>query len=537
MRRLGSLVAFVASLAFVLAAAAACGGDEKATPSPSPSPTSAATATAMPSPTAGAPSIDELSRAVVQVVALRETASGYEELWGGSGTIIDKTGLILTNYHVAQEEMETDTGEVLHRDELGVSLTVDTDRAPEPSYFARVLAQDPLLDLAVIQPYADNEGNTIDPKSLDLPFIPIGDASELVVGQQLDILGYPTIGGETITLSTGRVSGFLSQEGVTQRRAWVKTDATAAPGNSGGAALDENGQLVGVPTRATIDIGGSINRVRPVDLAEDIIARARAGEFVAGGQRTRAAVATPQAGQVFITGLVFARDVTEDGELVDIVKEFPAGITRLVFGFDYAGMKAGYEFVDMWYVDGVLDEKLSAPRPPWDLDENGGAWAKVDSDEPLASGEYRLELWVEGEKVASAITYVGRPAVGPSIGPITFAEDASDDDEPIGPTSSFAASTQNLFAFFDYDRAATVGEYRWAWVWKNPSSGGQDRTYESDRYSWEGGDNGNWWVAYQGDDPLPGGSYEFELYMDDELVQTGSFTVQGPAGEPAWPTS
>jgi hypothetical protein len=240
---------------------------------------------------------------------------------------------------------------------------------------------------------------------------------------------------------------------------------------------------------------------------------------------------------VFITGLVFARDVTDDGELVDIVKEFPAEITRLVFGFDYAGMKAGDEWVDEWYVDGVLDEELSGPRPPWDLGENGGAWASLEPGGPLPSGEYRLELFVEGEKVASAITYVGRPAVGPSIGPITFAEDASDDDEPIGPTSSFAAGTQNLFAFFDYDRAATVGEYRWAWVWKNPNSGGQDRTYESDRYPWEGGDSGSWWVAYQSDDPLPGGDYEFELYMDDELVQTGSFTVQGAAGEPAWPAS
>jgi hypothetical protein len=34
---------------------------------------------------------------------------------------------------------------------------------------------------------------------------------------------------------------------------------------------------------------------------------------------------------------------------------------------------------------------------------------------------------------------------------------------------------------------------------------------------------------------MPGGNYQFELYMDDELVQTGSFTIQGPAGEPPWP--
>ena len=534
MVRVGWLAAFLGSLAFALAAAACGGGDEEPTPSPTPSATATdVTATAAPTGTAGVPSLEDRSRAVVQIVALRETADGYEQLWGGSGTIIDETGLILTNYHVVEEETETESGEVLRWDELGVALTVSTDEPPEPTYFAQVLAQDPLLDLAVIQPYADSEGNTIDPSTLHLPTIPIGEAAELVVGAQLDILGYPAIGGETITLSTGRVSGFLSQEGVEERRAWVKTDATAAPGNSGGAALDESGNLVGVPTRANTDIGGSINRVRPVNLAEDVIARARSGEFVARGQRTRPA-ATPQAGQVFIEDLIFARDVTPDGELVDIVDEFPAGITTLVFAFDYAGMEDGTEWVDQWYVDGVLDERLSGPRPPWDLGENGAAWATLEFEDPLPTGEYQLEISVEGELVASATTYVGRSAVGPSIGPVTFAEDVSVDDGPIGPTSEYSAGTQNLFAFFDYESAAPVGEYRWAWVWKDPS-GAQDLAYESDRYPWEGGDSGNWWVAYQGDDPLPGGSYEFELYMDDELVQTGSFTIEGPQGEPPWP--
>jgi S1-C subfamily serine protease len=534
MMRAGRLVAFLGGLAFVLSAAACGGGEGEPKASATPSATEiAATETAAPTGTAGAPSIDELSHAVVQIVALRETGDGYEELWGGSGTIIDKTGLILTNYHVVEEEVETDTGEVLRWDELGVSLTAETDTPPEPTYFAQVLAQDPLLDLAVIQPYADSEGNTIDPNTLDLPTIPIGDATALAVGAQLDILGYPAIGGETITLTTGRVSGFLSQEGVEERRAWVKTDATAAPGNSGGAALDESGNLVGVPTRANTDVGGSINRVRPVNLAEDVIARARSGEFVARGQRTRP-VATPQVGEVFVSDIVFARDVTEDGELVDIVDEFPGGITKLVFAFEYAGMEPGIEWLDTWYVDGVVDKRLSAPRPPWSLEENGVAWATLDFDDPLPLGKYLLEISVEGEPVATATTYVGRSAVGPSIGPVTFAEDVSVDDEPVGPTSSFAAGTQNLFAFFDYDNAATVGEYRWVWVWRDPS-GAQDLAYESDRYPWEGGDSGNWWVAYQSDESLPGGHYEFQLYMDDELIQTGDFTVGGAAGQPPWP--
>ncbi|MDP2948204.1 MAG: serine protease [Chloroflexota bacterium] len=534
MKRPALLPLLLASLAILLPLAAACQGEEKApsTASPSASPLSTTTA----SPTRAATSVEDLARAVVQVVALRETADGYEELWRGSGTIIDKSGLILTNYHVVEEEVETESGEIIRRDELGVALTTTADQAPEPSYFARVLAQDPLLDLAVIQPYADNEGNEIDPNTLNLPTIPLGDATTLVLGQELTILGYPTIGGESITFTAGRVSGFLSQEGVEERRAWIKTDAGASPGNSGGAALDAQGRLVGVPTRATIDVGGSINRVRPVDLATDVIDRAQAGGFVATGQRQRPA-ATPEVGQVFITGLVFARDVTPDGELIDIVNEFPAATTKLVFSFDYAGMKDGYDWVDKWYIDGVLDEELSAPREPWTLGESGAAWVSLEPKQPLLTGKYRLVLEAQGQQVAEATTYVGRTAVGPSVGPITFAQDVSADDTPIGPTSSFPEGPTNLYTFFDYDDAATVAEYDWLWVWKSPVSADQDRVYESDRYAWEGGDSGNWWVGLEMDDPLPGGTYEFQLYFDDELAQTGTFTVQGPAGVPDWPSA
>jgi S1-C subfamily serine protease len=512
------LLIFFVGLVMTLALAA-CKGEDEAQPTPTAtaSPTAVASPTVTPTPAAVA--LEDLARAVVQVVALQSTDGEYEIVWAGSGTIIDKSGLILTNYHVVAEQTETEEGLILRRDELGVSLTTSTDLPPEPSYLARVVAQDPLLDLAVIQPYADNEGNPIDPATLDLPTIPLSEASELTVGQELMILGYPVIGGETITFTTGQVSGFLSQEGVGQRRAWIKTDATASPGNSGGAALDDQGRLVAIPTRATIDIGGFINRLRPVDLAAEVIERAQSGDFVAPGQRTRSGE-KPVAGQVFITNLVFARDVTPDGELVDIVNEFPAGIDKLIFGFDFAGMQDDYEWVDTWSVDGVLDEELSGQRPPWELGESGTAWVSLDMGELLVSGRYDLEILVQGELVATATTFVGREAIGPSVSPISFAQGVSADDQPIDPASSFPQGTFEVYAFFDYEGAAVVSEYRW--VWHHLDS---EDFVESDRYPWEGGDSGNWWVGVERDDPLPAGSYELEIYFDDQLMQTGSFTV------------
>jgi len=506
-------------------AAAACGGGSSAEPTELPAPSATPKAAA---------NIDELARAVVRVVALKDVGDGFEPLWSGSGTIIDRHGLILTNYHVVAEEAETEDGTTLRRDELGIELVSSIDSPPEPTYFAVVRAQDPVLDLAVIQPYADLDGNEVDTESLDLPTIEIGDPGSLGLGQELTMLGFPTIGGDTVTVSNGRVSGFLSQEEVEQRRAWIKTDASLTPGNSGGAALNADGLLVGVPTRATIDVGGSINRLRPVDLAASLIEVARSGQTVVSGQRSRPPE-RPRRGEVFITNIAFARDVTEDGELVDIVDQFPRGITSLVFSFDYSGMRPGMEWVDRWYVNGVLDEVLSSPRPPWDLGESGAAWARLESDAGLAPGEYRLEIWVEGRKVASAITYVGSQPEGPSVSNIVFSPAVSELDQPVGITTTFPAAPTRIYAFFDYANAGAVKEYRWSWIWKSPSGNpSEDRVYESDRHPWEGRDSGNWWVGLTGD-PLPGGSYQFRLYFDGELIGTAEFTVAGVPAPPDWP--
>src|SRR5690606_30985477 len=71
------------------------------------------------------------------------------------------------------------------------------------------------------------------------------------IGDDLYILGYPAIGGDTITFTRGLVAGFTgdSQLGT---RAWIKTDAAISGGNSGGLAANAAGQLIGVPTIAGV---------------------------------------------------------------------------------------------------------------------------------------------------------------------------------------------------------------------------------------------------------------------------------------------
>ena len=79
-------------------------------------------------------------------------------------------------------------------------------------------------------------------QNLNLPAIELGDSDSLNLGDRISIFGYPGIGGETVTYTSGNVSGFGGEPGVRESRAWIKTDATIAGGNSGGTAGDAAGR-------------------------------------------------------------------------------------------------------------------------------------------------------------------------------------------------------------------------------------------------------------------------------------------------------
>jgi putative serine protease PepD len=95
-------------------------------------------------------------------------------------------------------------------------------------------------------------------------------------GDQLAIVGFPGLGGETITLTRGTVSGFLADE-AGRPRSWIKTDAEINPGNSGGMAINENGELIGLLTIVISgrEVTGKIGWIRPIKLAYPLIDQIR----------------------------------------------------------------------------------------------------------------------------------------------------------------------------------------------------------------------------------------------------------------------
>ena len=239
-------------------------------------------------------------RAVVQIIAIINLNGQFIEGWTGSGTVISEDGLILTNAHVVLSDRFFDVVDLM------VSITTEQDRPPEPMFYADVVQGDVGLDLAVIKVRSDLNGAPVNFSEMGIEPVRIGRAESLQLGDPIIILGYPGIGGETITLTRGEVSGFTS-EAPYGNRAFIKTSATIAGGNSGGLAATPQGEIIGVPTQvgsgdlegAIVDCrpladtnrdgviderdncvptGGFINALRPVNLAQPMIDAALAGE-------------------------------------------------------------------------------------------------------------------------------------------------------------------------------------------------------------------------------------------------------------------
>ncbi len=160
---------------------------------------------------------------------LPHTKSGKVRVGGGSGFIIDPAGLILTNKHVVHDS--------------GAEYMISTPS--EDNYRARVVARDPLNDVAVLKIETDDE----------LRAIPLGNSDRIRLGQSVIAIG-TALGEFQNTVSSGIISGlsrFISaitdMEGHTERlRGLIQTDAAINPGNSGGPLVSLEGEVIGINT-------------------------------------------------------------------------------------------------------------------------------------------------------------------------------------------------------------------------------------------------------------------------------------------------
>jgi len=210
-------------------------------------------------------------QATVQVLTPQDGAS--DVLSTGSGTVVDgKKGLILTNFHVVGDP---DTGRYVNAKKIAwIALSPNGSmQPPKVRYRAEIVDADPAHDLALLRIVADADGKRT-PANLSLVDIPVGDSATVQIGDTVTVLGYPGLGGDTITLTRGTVAGFVD--------GWIKTDAETNPGNSGGAAINTVGELIGVPSAGYVASGdadarlpGKLGLIRPINAAQALLKQAR----------------------------------------------------------------------------------------------------------------------------------------------------------------------------------------------------------------------------------------------------------------------
>jgi len=360
------------------------------------------------------PTVDELAQATVQILGLD---SDGQPMCSGSGTFVSGDGLILTNAHVVTSDAVCDFTS------LGVAVTADAGRPPEVLYRADLLVIDSELDLAVVRVSRALDPNRPTPASF--PALALGDSDQLAIGDNVRILGYPEIGGETITFTNGSVSGFTAQAGIGDR-ALIKTDATIAGGNSGGAAVDTDGQLIGIPTKARasesgpavdcrpladtnsdgevddsdncVPIGGFLNGIRPINLARELIDEAREAPVRAVVQAGPAVVVDPAA--VTMSRPRFSIGQTDDSP-AEIVRTAADGITELCLFVDWAGIPDGVEWDGIWWYNGTLIDDYSLVEQAWEFGEEGSNFwmCAIDDETGLDAGLYELGFFLNGQLI------------------------------------------------------------------------------------------------------------------------------------------
>ncbi|MGH3257201.1 MAG: trypsin-like peptidase domain-containing protein [Streptosporangiaceae bacterium] len=205
----------------------------------------------------------------------------------GSGTLISPTGLILTNAHVAEPQASgAPVAMGLPATQLGPNplyLTVELTTGPASPVVARYRAKpvvaDGYLDFAVVQIYATVSGQPINPDSLHLPYFALGNDDAVQLDQTVTILGFPGVAeSDSISVTSGVISTFVPDPLgiVNDPRFELETTARVAHGNSGGAAINDAGQLIGVPSEEVTGEGGDISwRLRSVAQAIPLIDAAR----------------------------------------------------------------------------------------------------------------------------------------------------------------------------------------------------------------------------------------------------------------------
>ncbi|MCR4376306.1 MAG: Do family serine endopeptidase [Acidobacteria bacterium] len=183
----------------------------------------------------------------------QQPAPSPKERGLGSGVIVTTDGYILTNNHVVENS-------------TSIKVELSDRRVVE----GKLIGADALSDLAVVKIDATN-----------LPVVAFGDSSATRVGDVVLAVGNPLGVGQTVTMGIVSAKGRATGLGDGSFEDFLQTDAPINQGNSGGALVNTNGQLVGINSQILSPSGGNIGIgfAVPSNMAKNVM-----DQLVAGGK-------------------------------------------------------------------------------------------------------------------------------------------------------------------------------------------------------------------------------------------------------------
>ena len=266
----------------------------------------------------------------------------------GSGFIIDKSGLIVTNKHVVADSR--------------AKYRVITKNDKE--YKVKEIYRDPANDLAILK---------IDPGTSELKPVELGNSDNLKVGQFVIAIG-TALGEFRHTVTTGVISGLgrgitagSPLEGYVERLDNViQTDAAINPGNSGGPLLNSAGQVIGINVAVAAQ-GENIGFAIPINVIKEAI-----DNFNKTGRFSRPFLGVRY--RMIGRKLALLNDLPQGAYIVEVIEDSAA---------DQAGIKEG---------DIIIEFNGQAVR------EKDGGLAKLISTKKVGE-RIKLIVWREGEEV------------------------------------------------------------------------------------------------------------------------------------------
>jgi len=256
----------------------------------------------------------------------------------GSGVVLNKQGVILTNFHVV-------------RDTSKISVTLFNGE----TYEAKTIGVDPNTDVAIVK---------VDAPQDELFPVEFGDSSELLVGQTVYAIGNPF--GLERTMTKGIISNLnrsiSSPQQFRQIKGVIQIDAAINPGNSGGALFDTKGRMIGMNPAIASHVGensgvgfaipvNTIHRIATVLLEKGEIVRGDAG-VVQVTETDNGLIPTliDEGGAADVAGLRGGKIVISirerDGFRYQAQRQVrPEGGFDLIVGVDGQPIKTGEEFI------------------------------------------------------------------------------------------------------------------------------------------------------------------------------------------------